>query len=196
MNRLNATTQRLVDEQANKKISEAIASFQEDAIQARINQSVLAALRTVEITITVTKFVPVLAAIGKRQTPHTMAMLEQDESKRVWITGGKIIHIRPGGATLRFRIVNGNPKDDTTFLPLGIAFERKGDKISTRDSADRIGELNGFQSKIVPSEDCIEVTDNYKDPEHDDFFEFSIVIQNRVTGQIGIIDPGIDHEPI
>ena len=52
------------------------------------------------------------------------------------------------------------------------------------------------QSKILAQKNSIFVTDSFKDGHNDDAYEFSIMIQQKSSGAIGIIDPPIIHDPV
>ena len=134
---------------------------------------------------------------GHRGTLHKMDVADHPRVHKKDPNG---LNINPGGATLRFTIT---PDD---YIPIGITFVRKppnpppGTPSLTAAPSltddERLGLLNFDQIKISRDEKhTLDVTDNYMDEADDHQYKFSIIIQRKKTGAIGIIDPDIDHVP-
>ena len=145
--------------------------------------------KPVEVQLTVTKFKEVLAP-GKTGscTGYTMKLGRRDP--RAYIKGDDL-YIKSPGAVIRFTMTSS--ADKKNYYPLGIAFVRENGRSET--DAQRLGFLNFPQSETRPKGRTLSITDTYKDRSQRVRFKFSVIIQRGSDGAIGIIDPGIVHEP-
>jgi hypothetical protein len=146
--------------------------------------------KPVEIRITVTRFREVLAP-GKTSpcTTYTMDLARKDP--RAYIKGDDL-YIKGPGAGIRFTLAS-SAADKKSYYPIGIAFVRE----STRNESDaqRLGFLNFPQSETRMKGRTLSILDTFKDRSKRIRFKFSVIIQRGSDGAIGIIDPGIVHEP-
>jgi hypothetical protein len=172
------------------------------ALRKLITNEIVASLQIAKVKLTVNDaaFQDVLNPSNGRS--NTVADMDwEDEGKkhnRVRIekpvgADNTALFVKPGGATIRFKIVSAGGQD--TYYPLGIAFVRKNEDQANEQDPNRLGRLNFEQSQIRPEDDCIFVTDGFKDDGEPDEYKFSIIIQRKSDGAIGIIDPDIIHEP-
>jgi hypothetical protein len=112
------------------------------------------------------------------------------------------IHLRIKGATIQFVIKSSDPNED--YYPVGVAFKMlkgaepelmKVPRGARAKIERRLTDLNFSQSKIGCDKHKLTFTDEFRDKGHDARYEFSVVIQRKCDGAIGIIDPDIIHEP-
>ena len=148
-------------------------------------------LNPVEVTIAVTKFNDVLAAGAARGGGGTEYTMKLGKRHPRALIKGNDIYIKHPGATLRFTIASSGA-DKQRYYPVGIAFVREGDRISSHPQ--RLGHLNFPQSETSVDGRTLLFTDSYQDDTRNVRHEFSVVIQRGSDGKIGIIDPGIVHE--
>ncbi len=144
--------------------------------------------KPVEIRITVTRFREVLApSKASPSTSYTMDLARKD--RRAYIKG-EDLYIKGVRAGIRFTVAAADKKN---YYPIGIAFVRE----STRNESDaeRLGFLNFPQSEIRMKGRTLSILDTFKDRTKTIRFKFSVIIQRGSDGAIGIIDPGIIHEP-
>jgi hypothetical protein len=141
------------------------------------------------VDVTVNEFRDIFEASGvgplERGTPHSMAMRQGHPQVSIDSYGN--IAIKPYGATLEFVVSEG-------YYPIGIAFKLLSG-VTNPDDEERLGQLNFSQLRVRPENHSLSVTDEFKDLEGDNRYKFSILIQRGSDGQIGIIDPGIVHQP-
>jgi hypothetical protein len=155
------------------------------------DETIREALSTASISVEVEDFRDIFTATGsmrRRSTSHRMRLSRPHPRVHIDPEEPDTLRIKPRGATLRFTI---SPKN---YFPIGIAFELRGG-IACPEDEERLGFLNFDQVKIRPDGNSISVTDEFKDLDADDRYKFSIIIQRGSDGRIGIIDPGIRHEP-
>ncbi|HET7536534.1 MAG TPA: hypothetical protein VFJ90_08780 [Candidatus Didemnitutus sp.] len=167
-----------------------------------VAKTVLAALTPADITLTVAAngFKDVLMSKsdrGERGTKHTMTMFGLHSRVTLIPAKGtrpsKLI-VKKGGAILRFHIKSEDPNQN--YFPLGIAFVRRITPATLDCSTDIVGRGNfSFDSiRISDADDTLSVTDSYNDTGPADRYKFSVIIQRERDGQIGVIDPDVDHE--
>lgn len=161
-----------------------------------------------DIILTVTDFRNVLNTRARdRGTQHTMRVRTTDPEKVKLVkdaselknpdTPTPVVRIRGKKTLLRFSIKSSKQDGiDNVYYPIGIAFQARNSNgtpgASTCDPLGRVNfefdglRLKGRQLKIVDtfSEQCSCCDGSYK---------FSVFIQ-RQDGEIGIIDPTIQHE--
>jgi hypothetical protein len=188
--------QQIIDMMTEEQKMAARAEY-----QRIVGQAIVSALRIAKVKFTVNadSFKDVLSSPpGQNNTVAAMAMEDDHNRVRVEDPGAPAkptLKIKPGGATIQFKILGGDDgRDEDAYVPIGIAFVRKGEN-TAEAGEDRLGELNFAQSKVFREGNCLYVTDEFKDVEADDRYEFSVIIQDTKTGAIGIIDPPIEHEP-
>ena len=135
---------------------------------------------------------------------NTKARIDPMNPKHPCVRLGKDgkIHIKPKGATIQFDVESSDPDRDD-FYPVGVAFkmlrgaERKLDASPPNKRAairKRLTDLNFSQSETGCDGHKLSFTDEFKDNECDDWYEFSVIIQRARDGAIGVIDPDIIHE--
>jgi len=144
----------------------------------------------IEVTITVTQFKDVLATQAlKRDTDFLMTMGKEDP--RAYIDGDNLF-IKSPGAPVRFS-VDSAAGDPENYYPVGIAFVREREH-NTSDK-QRLGLLNFPQNESRGDVRSFLITDSYQDVAKGVRYKFSVILQRGSDGIIGIIDPGIEHDP-
>jgi hypothetical protein len=144
----------------------------------------------IEVVITVTQFKDVLATSDrKRDTDFQMKMGKEDP--RAYVDGANLF-IKPPGAPVRFS-VDSAPGDSENYYPVGITFVREREH-NTSDK-QRLGLLNFPQNESRGDIRSFLITDSYQDGAKSVRYKFSVILQRGSDGIIGIIDPGIEHDP-
>jgi hypothetical protein len=158
----------------------------------RIDPATSAASLPAEVTITVIRFSDVLSAKparGGRGTGYTLKLRKKHPQVSL---KGDDIYVKSPGAIIRFTLTP-SPGEKESYFPLGIAFVREGE--CNRDDLERLGLLNFPQGQTRVDGHSLVIADSYKDDEPNIRYKFSVVVQRGSDGRIGIIDPGIRHEP-
>ena len=160
------------------------------------------ALEPVDVTVWVKKFANIFGTNIEQDGRITTCFLDLPEAarvhKRVTLTteksGEQKLWIRQGGAILRFTLRTRTPHE--SFFPLTIAFNQLNSSGTGLSKFDVTGRRNfSFDSMRVSSTvNSLTITDRFKDRGQPNKYKFFLVIQNLNNGQIGIIDPGIEHE--
>jgi hypothetical protein len=155
--------------------------------------------KVARFTLIVKKFKDIFTTpIGNRGTLYRMTMdkphhplVEATEDKNGYV---KKIKIGPGRVTLRFQIA---PEENNQYRPVGIAFVRK---VKRRKNKLMIGPVlkNFPPNKMnLDAKNCaVSVTADFSSSGGDGKakFEFFLIIQRDKPGDLGIIDPPLDHE--
>ncbi len=148
-------------------------------------------LGPVEVTITVTKFRPVLAVQGEgggRPSDYVMKLARRDPRA---VIKGDDLYIRRPGAAIRFTIAAA-AGDKERYFPVGIAFVREA--ADNASDEQRLG-LQNFPQRLIRFDGrSAVIVDRYRDREAYVRYKFSVVVQRGSDGKLGIIDPGIIHE--
>jgi hypothetical protein len=159
----------------------------------------MSALPTATLTLTVGKFVDVLASTApahRRNTECTVEMTTGHPRVVMGADGQKklpSIKVKGGKARLCFKLKSKNPEH--RYFPLGIAFLRRG-KINASDAiSDVLGRDDFSFDSVRLSRRSLFITDSFKDCGPHGSYKFSVIIQREHDGAIGIIDPGIENEP-
>jgi hypothetical protein len=117
-----------------------------------------------------------------------MTMSEKHPLVRIDEKVPDLLRVKFPGATIRFTV-----KSDE-YYPVGIAFWlREG--VAKPNDEQSLGLSNFDPSRIRRLGHVLYITDTFKDEKPYDRYKFSVIIQRASDGAIGIIDPGIVHEP-
>ena len=155
--------------------------------------------KAARFTLIVKKFKDIFTTtIGNRGTLYRMTMdephhplIQATKDKNGYV---KKIKILPGRVTLRFQVAS---QDKDTYRPVGIAFVRK---VRRRKNLLTIGPvLKNFppnKMNLDAQNRAVSVTADFSSSGGDGKakFEFFLFIQRDKPGDLGIIDPPIDHE--
>jgi hypothetical protein len=110
----------------------------------------------------------------------------------------KSIIIDPGRVTLRFRVIPADNDKKNQYSPVGIAFVRKASKsLNKLSKVPPIPEIfPPHEMKLDEQNRAVSVTAEFSGSRSADEgkYEFFLIIQRDRYGNLGIIDPPLDHE--
>ena len=127
---------------------------------------------------------------------NTPTMSPPKGNPKVTLKGPGLLHVQAPGATIQFDVVS---ESGTNYYPLGIAFQltKSLSKTPPDDPQKRIiGWVYFDPAQIQLNGTSLTIADDIprRSEKIRDEFKFSIIIQDKKTGEIGVIDPGIENE--
>jgi hypothetical protein len=143
----------------------------------------------------VTEFHPVTdTRNGNPKTICDMELVEPNDrvtpNRRINPT---ILRVSPGGPlNFHFKIIAADDSGDT-YYPIGIGFRLKHNGASNRK--DLTARETFASGAVHIYKTSLFFTDNYQYNSRKDLYEFDVIIQSAKDGQVGVIDPGIEHKP-
>ncbi|HTX64421.1 MAG TPA: hypothetical protein VMD31_01500 [Opitutaceae bacterium] len=149
------------------------------------------------VTLTVTKFVDVLASEaheGARGTLYDMLVDKHPRAVPGAPVKGKLttFQIYGGEATICFEVKSKVRGEQ--FLPVGIAFRRQPHPASGGAPADPLARDTFSYASLHMSGRQLKITDHFRQGGPRIRYKFSVIIQRRHDGALGIIDPDIINE--
>ena len=151
----------------------------------------------IHVTLTVTKFVDVLTSEAQEGARGTLCDLHMEKHPRVAATAqakGKpaALLVYGGGATFCFDLrskIRGE-----SFLPVGIAFRRQPHPAPGAAPADPLARDTFSYASLHLAGRQLKITDHFRQGGPRIRYKFSVIIQRRHDGALGIIDPDIINE--
>jgi hypothetical protein len=135
------------------------------------------------IQVTITQFRPLGGVF-----PISAVFATPNPTPGVVVSSGNILVKTDRPTNLVFQI------GDPAFVFIGAAFDTKAPDTDVGTTEFPLVTINRSSSGNLPP-NCLSVTDANLQQNYDKSYSYVLLVQNTVTGEIGIIDPNIIGEP-
>lgn len=142
------------------------------------------------VTFTVTNFVPLnTTKLGLPKTEYYVTLA--DGTNRVTLdtsVSPSGLEVNNHGGSVLFQFIVKAASGPDHYVPIGISFDLSSGSASTGAPAD----YNFPSTMFIHNGEILTFTDTYL--QYLDQYDFTVIIKNQTTHQLGILDPCIIHE--